>query len=163
MLAPLNPSDGNQTSIKRSKHCTNSKCLQEQRNNEESSSYVTSEEKELYWTKGLEAALLIREKQRLRRKKRLGRGELPSHVATKEIAPFPRYPPGSWQEEQMMENFPCFREVRFQLKALSSHSIFAIRQLKWKWRRRSVGTRRWKMFASGNQPSTRVLPVDANA
>lgn len=44
----------------------------------------------------MQAALLIREKQRLRRKKRQGRGDLPSHVATKDIAPFPRYPPESW-------------------------------------------------------------------
>lgn len=46
---------------------------------------------------GMQAALLIREKQRLRRKKfRRGRSELPTHVATKDIAPFPTYPPGSW-------------------------------------------------------------------
>lgn len=44
---------------------------------------------------GMQAALLIREKQRLRRKKfRKGRTELPSHVATREIGPFPQYPPG---------------------------------------------------------------------
>lgn len=44
---------------------------------------------------GMQAALLIREKQRLRQKKlRKGRSELPSHIATKEIAPFPQYPPG---------------------------------------------------------------------
>ncbi|KAJ8923198.1 hypothetical protein NQ315_001752 [Exocentrus adspersus] len=44
---------------------------------------------------GMQAALLIREKQRLRRKKfRKGRSELPSHVATREIGPFPQYPPG---------------------------------------------------------------------
>lgn len=43
----------------------------------------------------MQAALLIREKQRLRRKgKRPNRPQqLPSHVATREIAPFPRYPP----------------------------------------------------------------------
>lgn len=45
----------------------------------------------------MQAALLIREKQRLRRKKfRKGRSELPSHVATRDIAPFPQYPPGFW-------------------------------------------------------------------
>ncbi|GJQ72286.1 hypothetical protein Trydic_g3375 [Trypoxylus dichotomus] len=45
----------------------------------------------------MQAALLIREKQRLRHKKfRRGRYELPTHVATKDIAPFPPYPPGSW-------------------------------------------------------------------
>ncbi|KAL3272394.1 hypothetical protein HHI36_013871 [Cryptolaemus montrouzieri] len=46
---------------------------------------------------GMQAALLIREKQRLRRKNRIKRGgrlELPSHVATREIGPFPQYPPG---------------------------------------------------------------------
>ncbi|KAK9744713.1 hypothetical protein QE152_g7565 [Popillia japonica] len=48
---------------------------------------------------GMQAALLIREKQRLRRKKfRRGRSELPTHVATKDIAPFPPYPPGSWRK-----------------------------------------------------------------
>lgn len=43
----------------------------------------------------MQAALLIREKQRLRRKgKRPNRPtQLPSHIATREIAPFPRYPP----------------------------------------------------------------------
>lgn len=44
---------------------------------------------------GMQAALLIREKQRLRKKRnRKGRPELPSHVATREIAPFPQYPTG---------------------------------------------------------------------
>lgn len=44
---------------------------------------------------GMQAALLIREKQRLRKKKfRKGRPELPSHVATREIGPFPQYPTG---------------------------------------------------------------------
>nr|CAH7758621.1 unnamed protein product [Callosobruchus chinensis] len=44
---------------------------------------------------GMQAALLIREKQRLRRKKfRKGRADLPSHVATRDIGPFPQYPPG---------------------------------------------------------------------
>ncbi|KAL0278663.1 UNVERIFIED_CONTAM: hypothetical protein PYX00_000417 [Menopon gallinae] len=47
----------------------------------------------------MQAALFIREKQELRKKKlkiRRGRYELPSHVATKDIAPFPRFPPNSW-------------------------------------------------------------------
>lgn len=44
---------------------------------------------------GMQAALLIREKQRLRKKRnRKGRPELPSHVSTREIAPFPQYPTG---------------------------------------------------------------------
>lgn len=46
---------------------------------------------------GMQAALYIREKQKQRLKKgRKGRFELPSHVATKEIAPFPPYPPLTW-------------------------------------------------------------------
>ncbi|XP_014260631.1 uncharacterized protein LOC106673143 isoform X2 [Cimex lectularius] len=45
----------------------------------------------------MQAALYIREKQKQRQKKyRRGRFELPSHVATKEIAPFPVYPPTQW-------------------------------------------------------------------
>ncbi|XP_041978218.1 uncharacterized protein LOC121732417 [Aricia agestis] len=47
----------------------------------------------------MQAALMIRAKSRERRKQRLKRGlkyELPSNVATKAIAPFPRYPPTSW-------------------------------------------------------------------
>ncbi|CAH0723248.1 unnamed protein product, partial [Brenthis ino] len=47
----------------------------------------------------MQAALMLRAKSRERRKQRLKRGiksELPSNVATKPIAPFPRYPPASW-------------------------------------------------------------------
>ncbi|XP_048482962.1 uncharacterized protein LOC105398536 isoform X1 [Plutella xylostella] len=47
----------------------------------------------------MQAALMLRSKSRERRKQRLKRGfkhELPSNVATKQIAPFPRYPPASW-------------------------------------------------------------------
>ena len=47
----------------------------------------------------MQAALFLREKQELRKKKlkiRRGRYELPSHVATRDIAPFPRFPPNSW-------------------------------------------------------------------
>lgn len=45
----------------------------------------------------MQAALYIREKQKQRVKKfRRGRFELPSHVATKDIAPFPPYPPNTW-------------------------------------------------------------------
>lgn len=43
---------------------------------------------------GMQAALLIREKQRRKKRIRRGRLELPSHVATREIAPFPQYPTG---------------------------------------------------------------------
>ncbi|XP_071443663.1 uncharacterized protein [Hetaerina americana] len=51
----------------------------------------------------MQAALLIREKQRLRRKKPRGRSELPSNVATREIAPFPRYPPLTWGKAAWQE------------------------------------------------------------
>ncbi|CAH2234788.1 jg13211 [Pararge aegeria aegeria] len=47
----------------------------------------------------MQAALMLRAKSRERKKQRLKRGiknELPSNVATKPIAPFPRYPPASW-------------------------------------------------------------------
>lgn len=43
---------------------------------------------------------MLRSKSRVARRRKLrklgGRLELPSNVATKEIAPFPRYPPESW-------------------------------------------------------------------
>ncbi|CAH1645383.1 unnamed protein product [Spodoptera littoralis] len=47
----------------------------------------------------MQAALMLRSKSRERRKQRLKRGikhDLPSNIATKLIAPFPRYPPASW-------------------------------------------------------------------
>ncbi|XP_016961837.1 uncharacterized protein LOC108032514 isoform X3 [Drosophila biarmipes] len=48
----------------------------------------------------MQAALMLRSKSRVARRRKLrklgGRLELPSNVATKEIAPFPRYPPESW-------------------------------------------------------------------
>lgn len=46
----------------------------------------------------MQAALMLRSKQRVARRKKMrnGRPELPSNVATKDIAPFPRYPPESW-------------------------------------------------------------------
>ena len=45
----------------------------------------------------MQAAFYVRQKQKQRRKKiRRDRLELPSNVATKEIAPFPRYPPNQW-------------------------------------------------------------------
>ncbi|VVC89010.1 unnamed protein product [Leptidea sinapis] len=50
----------------------------------------------------MQAALMIRAKSRERRKQRLKRGikqEVPSNIATKTIAPFPRYPPTSWGPE----------------------------------------------------------------
>lgn len=53
----------------------------------------------------MQAAIYIREKQRLRRKSnfRRGRLELPSHVATREIAPFPQYPPHNWGKAAWQE------------------------------------------------------------
>lgn len=48
----------------------------------------------------MQAALMLRSKSRVARRRKLrklgGRLELPSNVATKEIAPFPRYPPETW-------------------------------------------------------------------
>ncbi|EEB13326.1 conserved hypothetical protein [Pediculus humanus corporis] len=47
----------------------------------------------------MQAALFIREKQELRKKKlkiKRRRYELPAHVATRDIAPFPQFPPNSW-------------------------------------------------------------------
>lgn len=49
----------------------------------------------------MQAALMIRSKQRIARNKlrrqRLGiKGELPTSVATKDIPPYPRFPPESW-------------------------------------------------------------------
>lgn len=43
---------------------------------------------------GMQAALLIRHKQTARPKGR--RAERPTNVATREIAPFPTYPPQAW-------------------------------------------------------------------
>lgn len=49
----------------------------------------------------MQAALMIRSKQRIERAKmrrlRLGiKGELPTNVATKDIPPYPEFPPKSW-------------------------------------------------------------------
>lgn len=49
----------------------------------------------------MQAALMLRSKQRIARNKlrrqRLGiKGELPTNVATKEIPPYPAFPPQSW-------------------------------------------------------------------
>lgn len=48
----------------------------------------------------VQAAVYVREKQKLRQNKRnnfnRGRFDLPSHVATRQIAPFPTYPPQTW-------------------------------------------------------------------
>ncbi|KAJ3624420.1 hypothetical protein MTP99_018040 [Tenebrio molitor] len=80
---------------------------------------------------GMQAALLIREKQRLRRKKlRKGRAELPSHIATREIAPFPQYPPGfmcsqgraAWQERERGRRCSLSEEARqHRIKQSEAH------------------------------------------
>lgn len=48
----------------------------------------------------VQAAVYVREKQRLRLNKKnnlnKGRFELPTHIATRDIAPFPTYPPQTW-------------------------------------------------------------------
>uniref|UniRef100_A0AAG5DIH6 Uncharacterized protein n=1 Tax=Anopheles atroparvus TaxID=41427 RepID=A0AAG5DIH6_ANOAO len=43
----------------------------------------------------MQAALMLRSKQRVSRLKK-GKGEIPSNVATKEIPPYPPFPPVSW-------------------------------------------------------------------
>uniref|UniRef100_A0A2S2PVM2 Uncharacterized protein n=1 Tax=Sipha flava TaxID=143950 RepID=A0A2S2PVM2_9HEMI len=48
---------------------------------------------------GMQAALYIRERQKIRVKKiRRDRFQLPSHVATRNIAPFPEFPPTTWNK-----------------------------------------------------------------
>ncbi|XP_063235231.1 uncharacterized protein LOC134538127 [Bacillus rossius redtenbacheri] len=79
----------------------------------------------------MQAALYVRQKQKLRKKKiRRGRVELPSNVATKEIAPFPRYPPNSWSQqgkaawqERGGERRPSVTEVavNHRIKATEAH------------------------------------------
>ncbi|RZB39123.1 uncharacterized protein BDFB_004651 [Asbolus verrucosus] len=80
---------------------------------------------------GMQAALLIREKQRLRRKKyRKGRPELPSHIATKDIAPFPQFPPefvcsqgrAAWQERERGRRCSLSEEARqHRIKQAEAH------------------------------------------
>ncbi|KAL1498025.1 hypothetical protein ABEB36_008887 [Hypothenemus hampei] len=80
---------------------------------------------------GMQAALLIREKQRLRRKKfRKGRHDLPSHVATRDIGPFPEYPPGfecsqgrtAWQERERGRRCSLSEEARqHRIKQTEAH------------------------------------------
>ncbi|XP_023723715.1 uncharacterized protein LOC111873322 isoform X2 [Cryptotermes secundus] len=76
----------------------------------------------------MQAALYVREKQKQRRKKiRRGRIELPSNVATKEIAPFPRYPPNQWGKaawhEKDRERKTSLTEaaVNHRIKATEAH------------------------------------------
>ncbi|CAH0563405.1 unnamed protein product [Brassicogethes aeneus] len=82
-------------------------------------------------TAGMQAALLIREKQRLRNKKfRRGRADLPSHVATRDIGPFPQYPPGflcsqgraAWQERERGRRCSLSEEARqHRIKQTEAH------------------------------------------
>lgn len=47
----------------------------------------------------VQAAVYVREKQKLRLNKKnfnKGRFDLPTHIATRDIAPFPTYPPQTW-------------------------------------------------------------------
>lgn len=67
----------------------------------------------------MQAALMIRSKQRIARNKlrrqRLGiRGELPTSVATKDIPPYPRFPPESWVGSDFFDTPKVFK--RFSLK-----------------------------------------------
>ncbi|KAK7573816.1 hypothetical protein V9T40_011007 [Parthenolecanium corni] len=67
----------------------------------------------------VQAAVYVREKQRLRLNKKnnlnKGRFELPTHIATRDIAPFPTYPPQTWgkspsawlEREKKGEFSPC--------------------------------------------------------
>ncbi|CAG4990603.1 unnamed protein product [Colias eurytheme] len=82
--------------------------------------YKASDLSEVYlWTlnkasklASMQAALMIRAKSRERRKQRLKRGikaEIPSNVATKPIAPFPRYPPTSWVKLMFRKDVEDFR------------------------------------------------------
>ncbi|XP_021920692.1 uncharacterized protein LOC110830287 isoform X2 [Zootermopsis nevadensis] len=79
-------------------------------------------------TSGMQAALYVREKQKQRNKKiRRGRVELPSNVATKEIAPFPRYPPNQWGKAAWQERDRQRRAsaaevaVNHRIKATEAH------------------------------------------
>lgn len=47
----------------------------------------------------MQAALMLRSKERMQRRRELrrkGGGEIPSNKITKDIPPYPRYPPESW-------------------------------------------------------------------
>lgn len=46
----------------------------------------------------MQAALMLRSKERMQRRRELRRkgGEIPSNKITKDIPPYPRYPPESW-------------------------------------------------------------------
>ncbi|XP_065209131.1 uncharacterized protein LOC135837675 isoform X2 [Planococcus citri] len=53
----------------------------------------------------VQAAVYVREKQRLRQKRTFSKtryGDLPSHVATRDIAPFPMYPPTTWGKSSVV-------------------------------------------------------------
>lgn len=70
----------------------------------------------------MQAALMIRSKQRLARAKlrreRLGirGGELPTNVATHDLPPYPRFPPKSWVGSDFIDTSKVFK--CFSLKVL---------------------------------------------
>ncbi|CAG9857063.1 unnamed protein product [Phyllotreta striolata] len=78
-----------------------------------------------------EAALLIREKQRLRKKRvRQGRHDLPTHVATRDIGPFPQFPAdylcsqgrAAWQERERDRRCSLSEEARqHRIKQTEAH------------------------------------------
>lgn len=64
----------------------------------------------------VQAAVYVREKQKLRQNKRhlnRGRFDLPSHVATRDIAPFPTYPPQTWVSIHYIYSLTTFLRVYF--------------------------------------------------
>ncbi|KAF4519348.1 hypothetical protein B566_EDAN011354 [Ephemera danica] len=63
----------------------------------------------------MQAALLIRQKQTLRKKKGR-RHELPSNVATKDIAPFPTYPPQAWSLGLVASSVVAGKQLLFSSK-----------------------------------------------
>ncbi|XP_069684867.1 uncharacterized protein [Periplaneta americana] len=83
----------------------------------------------------MQAALYVREKQRQRRKKiRRGRVELPSNVATKEIAPFPRYPPNQWGKAAWQERD---RERRVSLTEVAVNHRIKATEAHRRWMKRN--------------------------
>lgn len=56
----------------------------------------------------MQAALMLRSKERMQRRRELrrkGGGEIPSNKITKDIPPYPRYPPESWVKNVFCFNF----------------------------------------------------------
>lgn len=80
----------------------------------------------------MQAALMLRSKSRVARRRKLrklgGRLELPSNVATKEIAPFPRYPPESWVIKIFYFNclVKCFAPMELHILSTATTIISSI-------------------------------------